>query len=101
MLLTGKNLSQKVYIFSSISDKQLTNAIPISLKGLLSIHGLCYVLHGILLALHVVLIPLLIYHPEHHVTMSSDSSWVTTTLAVSLQAFYVVSFLLYPSYSRY
>ena len=61
-------------------------------------HGLCYVLHGILLALHVILITLLIYHPEHHVTMSSDNPWMTTTLAVSLQAFYVVSLLLYSSW---
>ena len=53
-------------------------------------HWLCYGLHAILLAFHVVLILLLINHPEHHVIMASDNSWVTTTLTISLQAFYVV-----------
>lgn len=54
---------------------------------------LCYVLHGILLAFHVVLILLLVYHPEHHVTMAQDNLWVTTILSIFLQAFYVVSAL--------
>ena len=53
-------------------------------------HWLCYGLHAILFVLHVVLTLLLIHHPEHHVTMSCDDPWMTTTLAISLQAFYVV-----------
>jgi hypothetical protein len=57
-------------------------------------HWLCYGLHAILLALHVILILLLINHPEHDVTIASDNPWVTTTLTVSLQAFYVVNHLL-------
>ena len=41
--------------------------------GKFFMHWLCYGLHAILLALHVVLILLLIWHPEHHVTMASDN----------------------------
>ena len=53
-------------------------------------HCLCYALHIFFLALHMVLIVLLEYHPEHNVIMASDNPWVTTTLSVSLQAFYTV-----------
>ena len=62
--------------------------------GHFSIQWLCYILHGMLVALHVVLILLLTHHPEHHVVMSQDNPWITTTLSVFLQAFYVVSILL-------
>ena len=55
-------------------------------------HLWCYVLHGILLALHLVLLLLLIHHPEHNVSISEDSTWVTTILSIGLQAFYVVSY---------
>ena len=58
-------------------------------------HPWCYGLHGILFALHVILILLLIHHPEHCVTMSVYSTWVTTLLSICLQAFYVVSLFSY------
>ena len=68
--------------------------------GKFFMHWSCYGLHAILLALHVVLILLLIWHPEHHVTMASDNHWMTTALTISLQAFYVVGPLLYLLYSK-
>ena len=58
-------------------------------------HLWCYILHGILFALHVVLILLSTYHPEHKITMSNYNTWMTIVLAIFLQAFYVVRFLLY------
>ena len=56
-------------------------------------HLWCYILHGILFALHIILLLLLIYHPEHNIIMPLYNSWLTTTLSVGLQAFYVVSSL--------
>ena len=72
---------------------QVYNAfqIVISFAGQASMHLWCYVLHGILFSLHVILILFLIHHPEHAITMSVYSTWVTTILSVCLQAFYVVS----------
>lgn len=73
---------------------QWTNANG-GFSGQFSIHWWCYFLHGIFLIFHGVLIILLFYHPEHHITMLSDSTWATISLSICLQAFYVVCPLLH------
>lgn len=83
--------------FGGIDSLFMEFAMNIIFLGTFSLHWWCYVLHGIFLVYHGVLILLLSYHPEHHIIMLSDSTWVTTSLSVCLQAFYVVCSLLYQS----
>ena len=92
-------IGTKVSLFSLIHIKSLICIYFISLVEQSSIHIWCHVLHGFLVALHMILILLLIHHPEHKVTMSVYNTWVTTMLAICLQAFYVVSLLLYCSFT--
>ncbi|KIJ58816.1 hypothetical protein HYDPIDRAFT_33779 [Hydnomerulius pinastri MD-312] len=50
----------------------------------------CYILHGVLVILHVILLGMLVDHPEHRVTIASNSNELATLLSALLQAFYTI-----------
>ncbi|KAF8557205.1 hypothetical protein OG21DRAFT_379494 [Imleria badia] len=80
--------SNEDIIFNSSSTSQSPDCKHCIAEEQSSMHVWCHVLHGILSALHAVLLLLLIYHPEHNITISVYNTWATT-LNVGLQAFYV------------
>ncbi|KAF9219704.1 hypothetical protein BS17DRAFT_769774 [Gyrodon lividus] len=61
-----------------------------SSKGSSVLQYWCYALHAFLAVIHVILVAMLFGHPEHRVTVPTDSSILTVGLSAFLQAFYTV-----------
>ncbi|KAF9218274.1 hypothetical protein BS17DRAFT_836668 [Gyrodon lividus] len=59
-------------------------------KGSGALRYWCYALHAFLAVIHVILVAMLFGHPEHRVTVPTDSSILTVGLSAFLQAFYTI-----------